>query len=246
MKKQKIKKIFKKNMIPILFLFFTMWTVFWAFTSYSIPIQSSSWTWSNWSIISFSWSYSSWYYIKNWLLEDISLTVSIVGSWFYVNSWDNSSIIWNYFKWYYYDSLYWYFKLDRSNNTYDNVRVIGSTTLCSSGYWYKLWWKAYSEVSGYINFNHSLSRFVYYCLDDEKLHWYAYWKYIWYQNFEWIWLSFVNDIADLFQNNNSNKFDNDTSIINVSREFIEEELDLLWWEINQVDPSRESIFYIIK
>jgi hypothetical protein len=231
MKKQKLKKIIKKNIVWVLFSFFIIWSVFWAFTSYLITTQSATELWSNNSIVSFTWS--------------------VWNEWYYVNDWDNSAIIWNYFTWYYYDSLFWFFKLDWSSNPNENVRISWSTSICSTWYWYKLEWKAYSEISWYIDFNYNSSTFVYYCLDDGKLHGTAYWKYIWYQDFEWIQVEVVNSVTDLTNNVSWSLFINDTTNINNSIvwwwwEEIIWWWTVLWWNVNQLIDTNESIFYIIK
>lgn len=227
MKKQnKIKKILKRNIFLMILFFFIIWTVFWAFTSTLINIQTSTGTGSNNSKISFSW----------W-----------IDAWYYVNDEDNSAIIGNYFEWYYYDNLFWFFKLDWSSNPNDNVRIVWSTSLCSTGYWYKLWWKAYSEISGYIDFNYNSTTFVYFCLDDWKLHWTSYWKYIWFQDFNWIQIWIVVDIVDLIEKvNNDTIFKNDTTSIEKSTTITSEEIETIWWDLIQIDERKESIFYIIK
>ncbi len=233
MKKNKIKKFIKLHMVLFLISFFMVWTVLGSFTSYVITSQYSDLTWSNGSNISFTWS--------TWK------------EWYYVNNRDNSAIIWNYFTWFYYDSLFWFFKLDWSPNEYDNVRIIDSTNKCSTWYWYKLWWKAYSEISWYIDFAYDDDTFVYYCLDTGELHGKAYWKYIWYQNFEWIELTIIKEVEDLTVTATATGvFINDVTTVNKSRALEPDLIPTYWWEINiwwniyQIDTTKESIFYIIK
>ena len=227
MKKQKIKKILRKNIFFVMISFFIVWTVFWAFTSFLISSQYSTDLWSNNSVISFTWT--------------------VWNEWYYVNEENNSTVIWNYFKWYYYDSLFWFFKLDWSSNTEENVKVASSTSLCDGGYWYKLSWKAYSEISWYIDFSYNSTTFVYYCLGDWLLHWTAYWKYIWFQNFDWIQVSLVADVESLIEKvNNDTIFINDTTNIETSTTITGEEIETIWWDLIQIDEKRESIFYIIK
>jgi len=207
-------------------IFFTIWTVFWSYTSYLITTQSSTNIWAYDSVVSFTWEAGK--------------------EWYYVNNDDNSAIITNYFSWYYYDSVYWYFKLDWSSDNTENVRIIWSTSMCNSWYWYKLWWKAYSELSGYIDFNYNLSTFVYYCLDDGKLHWQSYWRYIGYQDFEWIEIWVVTNIVDLIEKVSSALFTNDTTDIEKSTTVNNEDIETLWWDLIQIDDKKESLFYIIK
>lgn len=227
MKTQKINKFLQVNLYLVILSFFVVWTVFWAYTSYMITPQNALSQWSYNSIISFTWS--------TWKEG------------YYVNDKDNSSIIWNYFKWYYFDNVYWFFKLDWSSNSTDNVRILWSTTACSTWYGYKLWWKAYSEKVWFIDFNYSADTYVYYCLDDKKLHWKAYWKYIWTQSFEWIQVDVVVDVVDLVEKvNNTTIFKNDTTQIEKSTTLSQEEIKTLWWNLIQIDEKSESIFYIIK
>ncbi len=227
MKKQKIKKILINNIFFVSVSFFIVWIVFWAFTAYLITPQYSTWLWSNNSVISFTWTTNN--------------------EWYYVNDDNNSSIIWNYFQWYYYDNLFWFFKLDWSTNPDDNVKIESSTSLCWTWYWYRFSWEAYSEISGYIDFNYNSTTFVYYCLDDWELHWTAYWKYIWFQDFEWIAILIVPDVISLIEKvNNDWLFQNDTSDIEKSTTITSEEIETVWWDLIQIDPKKESIFYIIK
>ncbi len=63
----------------------------------------------------------------------------------YYNLWDNSAVIGNYFSGFYYDDIFGYFQADWSSNAWENVRIVSSTTACTTGYGYKLWWYSYSE-----------------------------------------------------------------------------------------------------
>lgn len=227
MKKQKIKKFFKRHIFSIIVSFFLFWTVFWSYTSLLIVSQQADNVWSNNSQVSFTWTTDK--------------------EWYYVNNKENSAIINNYFEWYYFDNLYWFFKLNWSSDKYKNVRIVDSTWKCSTWYWYKLWWKAYSENGGYIDFNYGLNTFVYYCLDTWTLHWSAYSSYIWYQSFEWISISVVNSITDLTNNvNKKTVFENDSSHINEPTSSNPTWFTKLGWDIYQIDVTKESIFYIVK
>lgn len=243
MKKQKIKKLlklYKKIIITLVFLlWFGVWTIFGVlFTEYEITAQTATWTWS---------------YNSKVIIEDES-----TGSWaYYVNQRNNSTIIWNSFSGYYYDSVYWYFKLDWSEDINDNVRIVDSTNKCSTWYWYKLDWFALWWWAWFIDFWHNSNTFVYYCLDDNKMYGTAYWKHIWYQDFEWISLEILVDVETLvehvtedtiFINDNSKiddiilptwKISNLPKTSNASN-------NQLWWDVFNIDDTKESIFYIIK
>lgn len=227
MKKQKIKKFFSRYVYSIISSFFIFWTVFWAYTSFLITSQTADALGSSDSQISFLWTTSR--------------------QWYYVNNEDNSAVINNYFEWYYYDSLFWYFKLDWSTNSSNNVRIIDSTWKCPSWYWYKLWWKAYSDNGWFIDFNYNDDTFVYYCLNDWKLHWKSFSSNIWYQSFEWIEIALINDVIDLYEAvNNDSVFENDTTTINDTTPVNTSNDSNIWWDVLQLDITKESIFYIIK
>ncbi|MDD2870498.1 MAG: hypothetical protein PHS49_00780 [Candidatus Gracilibacteria bacterium] len=227
MKKQQIKKFFVNNIYIVITSFFILGTVFGAYTSYQISPQLATNTGSYDNVISF--------------------TGTIGNEGYYVNNKDNSSIIGNYFKGYYYDDVYGYFKLDWSTDSIENVKIVGSTTACSTGYGYKLGGKAYSEMSGYIDFNYNSNTFVYYCLDDGKLHGKAYGKYIGYQDFEGIDINIVVDVVSLVEKvSNTSLFQNDTTNVDSINNLTPEERQALGGNIIQFDDKKESIFYIIK
>ncbi len=138
-------------------------------TSDTFISQSSTGLWSNNSVIS-----TEFYARPSW------------SGAYYINRWNNSSVIWNYFEGFYYDSILWYFELDWSNNQNENVRIIGSTSLCPNSYWYKLWGYSYSPHFWYMDFDFNQNTFVYYCEEDSSLRWYAYNSFNWFQNFAWI------------------------------------------------------------
>lgn len=224
--------------------------------TWSILWQKSTWTWSNSSAISFKDpSVLTWSWWTS-LQEDFK--------WYYVNRDNDSTIIGNYLRWYYYDTTYWFFKLDWSNNPNRNVRFVASVNLCGEWYGYKLSWYAkwvqtehnnWWSYIWFINFEYNTDIFVYYCESDKKLHWYAYSRDLWFQNFEWIWfeirseLLLTEDLPSIINNNNKNSlYVNDFSSIN-----IEEDLNvpyLSWqyvqWDLFDLQKWKESIFYIIK
>lgn len=153
----------------------------------------------------------------------------------YANVNGNSSIIGNEIRWEYFDTKYGSFKLDWSSNPRENVRFIGSTSKCSSGYGYKIWGKAYSQNAWYITFNKSESEFVYYCENDNSLHGKAYSPYIGYQDFEGLQFSLVSGIQT-YTDTKSDIFVNDTTDIT----------ELKWMFINHFQDTQGSSFYIIK
>ena len=110
----------------------------------------------------------------------------LTGAASYINKNNDSDIIENYFTGAYYDSQFEFFQLNWSTDTTKNVRIIGTTGKCSSGYGYKLGWFAYNDQAGFVRFDFSDSLYVYYCQSDKKLHGYAYSEHIGFQNFEWI------------------------------------------------------------
>ena len=62
----------------------------------------------------------------------------LTGAASYINKNNDSDIIENYFTGAYYDSQFELFQLNWSTDTTKNVRIIGTTGKCSSGYGYKL------------------------------------------------------------------------------------------------------------
>ena len=241
MKKQKRKFFFTFYKKVIFILIFVLWFSLWiafavvVFKETIIVNQTASWTWSYNSKISFR-------------------TEAITPTWtwaYYINQWNNSSIIWNSFSGYYYDSIYWYFKLDWSSDIEDNVRITESTNKCTTGYWYKLDWKAKWWWAGFIDFWYDDNTFVYYCMDDNKMYGRSYGEYIWYQDFEWITLEILPDVESLVEYvtekdifiNDKSTIDNITSPTWKTSNAWNNEL---WWDKFDIDDTKESIFYIIK
>lgn len=253
-KKQKINKIKsfklltdKKNKTLVSFLIalsLTVWVVFAAtWVELFISKQSSLNRWSNNSLISFStWSTTT----------------------HYINEGNNSTIIWNYLKGYYYDSVFWYFRLDWSSDKKENVRIVWTTSKCTSWFGYKLWWKAkwvYStawldigadlDSAWYIDFDHNSSTFVYYCEVDKSLHWKWYSRWIWYQDFEWIWFEVVVDwTSETIFTWSTDIFINDNTDLDQIKVFTGSDsnvsTDELLWEKYHFDTTKGSLFYIIK
>jgi len=188
-----------------------------------------------------------------------SSIISVDSNLEYINKGNNSSVIGNYFSWYYYDSVLWYFETDFLPNPNENVRVVGSSPLCATGYGYKLWWYAYSSYFGFVDFDYSSDIHVYYCVSDEELHGFAYSESNGFQNFEWISFPIESlGTTPTVAPTSSWAFTNDESgILNPEIE------DTSWapeWNADdsnftpntiqtdtfQIDIDKESLFYIIK
>lgn len=211
-KKWKVKKYFFLKAIIVLFMY--IWIAYWALY-FDISPQTSTSDWSNNSRIKFSyWTGGITRYV----------------------TWDNSTVLWNHFEGFYYNSVFWFFELDWSGDKNDNVRIVSSTDKCWTWYGYKIGWYAYSEYSGLIDFDYNNDVFVYYCENDQWLHWYAYLEHIWFQSFEWIKFAVIPAIAVNPNNTWTWLFVNDVSDIN----------QLKWKYIDNLEDTNESIFYIIK
>ena len=164
----------------------------------------------------------------------------------YYNQQDNSTIIGNFLEWFYYDSLYGMFEMDWSTEQDNNVRIISSTPACATGYWYKFWWYAKSDMIGLINFNFSDSTYVYYCEDDQMLHGYAYSAYAWFQSFEWIQFTINPTVEEVETATWSTIFLNDTTKISQPNIWNQNTNTFIGWDIIELDDDKETIFYIIK
>lgn len=180
----------------------------------------------------------------------VTTSYGVSGDTYYVNKWDNSTAVWNYFQWFYHDSVLWFFELDWSTNPSENVRVVDSTSECTTGYWYKLGWYSYNPYYGFMDFDYSDSIFVYYCINDGSLHGYAYNKYIGFQNFEWITFNLFPTVSTAFENPSSSIFVNDvtdiTDIESYTWSSSNKDYNTIWWEQYGLDDTQESTFYIIK
>ncbi len=235
MKKNKILQIFKIKANA--FLFFCLfvgiaWAVWNDVISDYIPAQQPWFPWSSSSLISFT-------------VEPGELPAAA-----YINKWNNSTIIWNYFQWYYYDDMFGFFKLDWSSNANDNVRVVSATSKCTSSYGYKLWWYAYSADFWFIDFDHNKDIFVYYCEADKQLYGYGYSKTLWFQNFTWIEFEIIPNVQTIVENTSTWVFVNDSTRIESIQTYTGTtsnfDYNSIWWDINEFDTTKESIFYIIK
>ncbi|NDK09898.1 hypothetical protein GW846_03905 [Candidatus Gracilibacteria bacterium] len=188
----------------------------------------------------------------------ISTNSSWSGALSYVNKGDNSSVIGNYFTGIYYDSVYGFFKTDWSSTPSENVRVIDSTSKCSSGYGYKLGGFAKSEDFGYVDFDYNSNIYVYYCVSDGALHGYSYSLNNGFQNFEGIAFEiqkqasnpsanpsgtgvFVNDESTITQPGTNSLTPNEGNAINSN--FTPETIQNDSFKFESVN---ESLFYIIK
>lgn len=224
------------------FLLITFVVVFFSGVSFADNVshiftwQSATSNGSNNSLISVGAPYTSW-----------SDTLK------YINKWENSSIIWNYFEGYYYDSIYGYFKVDHLPNKQENIRITWATSKCPTGYWYKLWWYAYSDYYGFIDFDYNSNVFVYYCLSDWVLHWHAYNETLWFQNFEGITFPIKVEPTRVAELTSTGVFINDESqIIDQERNVVESaensnfSKSTIQNDVFEFDVDKESLFYIIK
>ncbi len=57
---------------------------------------------------------------------------------YYINKNNDSEAVGNYFSGSYYESQFGFFRLNWSEDMSKNVRIVGSTNKCPSGYGYKL------------------------------------------------------------------------------------------------------------
>ena len=219
--------------------------------------------------ISLSFAYDKiWEYIKT-QSSNSRITVSKHLTTYYVNKNNDYNAIWDYLKGYYYDSVYWYFRLDWSDDLNNNVHFSSKfswdSTKCSSGTWYTLSWFAYSKYYWYINFDYWT--WVYYCVNDNKLHWFAYSDHLWYQSFEGIKFNIIdhkeiktpdiNDKYDINSDTTTKKYDSK------NRKIKENSLDptnnnwnnknIGWWDKYIIDTIKqeklkpnENSFWIIK
>ena len=230
MKKNKILQIFTIKAQAFLLFCFFVWiasAVWGDVMSQIIPTQSASSLWSNNSIIQFTSSDAR-----------------------YMNKWNNSTIIWNYFEWYYYDSMFWFFRLDWTNNPTQRVSIVWATAACVTSYGYKLGWYAYSPDFWFMDFDYNNDIFVYYCVWDKELRGYGYSKTLWFQNFEWIWFEIIPTVRTDAENTSTWIFVNDTTNIESIQIYpwstSNFDYNSIWWDINEFDTTKESIFYIIK
>ena len=164
----------------------------------------------------------------------------------YWNAGNNSTVIGNYFKWYYHDSVFWYFKLDWSTDSSENVNITKSTSACSTWYGYKLGWYAYSEYFWFMDFDYNSNIFVYYCVDDNELHGHAYNDNIWFQNFEGIVFDVLPNVGTITENTSTGVFVNDNTKINFPNFWDGNINSYISGDMIQLEDDKESIFYIIK
>ncbi len=230
-------KIKFKNLIAYMaIIFFIVFAIqaYAADVSYQIPTQNATQSWSSNSFINIDTSWSQ------------SLK--------YVNKWDNSSIIGNYFSGLYYDTNLGFFKTDWSTNQAENVRIVGSSALCSTWYGYKLGWYAYSDDFGFVDFDYNSQIFVYYCENDSSLHGYSYSLNNWLQNFEGITFQIQTQASNPWSDpTGNNQFVNDSTTVtndgdvndpsSINSNFTPTSIQNDSFEFEAVN---ESLFYIIK
>jgi len=228
-KAQKSHSFTKRVKITSLLLWISFfWYVFWEdVVSQIIPAQTATGTGSNNSIV--------------------EITTNDAD---YINKGNNSTVIGNYFNGYYYDSIYGFFQLDKLKATGENVRIVGSTSACGTGYGYKLWGYAYSNYFGFMDFNYNSSIFVYYCESDKKLHGYAYNEDLGFQNFEGIGFEIIPSVSTVAEVSGTGVFVNDTTELTTIQTFTGStsnfDYNSILWDTANLDATQESIFYIIK
>ncbi len=183
--------------------------------------------------------------------------VYVDGNLHYVNKWENSSVIHNYFTGVYYDTRFWDFRVDWSSNEIQNVRIVASTGKCANGYGYQLWGYAKSDMVWFVDFDYNTDIFVYYCLSDQKLHWYAYSDQVGFQNFEGISFPIGLDIpiveiwvswTGTFVNNTltPNQWTTSWVLWTVNAENSNFSDDSVQHDLFQLETEKENTFYIIK
>ena len=242
MEKNKNKKFFLiKIIFFILFIWFLTGTIYWFDIIWDyIKKQFSVGTWTNSNQISFSNKKTT----------------------YYINEWNDNILENNHFVWYYYDNIYWFFRLDWSSNSSNNVHisneVVTNIGSCNNGL--KLKWKAYSTFVWYIDFNHNSSIYVYYCKDDDTLYWKSYSNTLWTQIFNWIKIKKIeinNEINDIIDNK---AIVNDNVIIkentyNSNNNNYYNNNNIWWWDRFELEKNikeniefknNENTFWIIK
>lgn len=247
MKNSKKKKFFIGKIILLTFII-----TFWTWITYWID---SIWDYIKTQIATWSWSNSNTTTISRWAKTT-----------YYINKDNNNNYLGDYLRWFYYDNIYWYFRLDWSSDLTESVHfenwpiVINYpwNSICNN--WYKLWWKAYSKYVWFINFNFDASTFVYYCKDDNSLHWHTNSISLWRQSFEWIQFRTIktNEIQKIEDNstfkNNSNLI-KDKDTYDTSNNNFDNNESIWWWDKFEIERTEiiewrwkynESIFWIIK
>ena len=186
------------------------------------------------------------------------ITVSRIKTTYYINVDEDTILTNDQLRWFYYDNIFWYFRLDWSDDLNKNVHISSSSSQviwsCSKAW--KFAWKAYSKYVWFIDFQYNSSHFVYYCEDDNKLYWKAYSKNLGSQVFDWIHIRQViktpvqeiNDIPDFSNEDNEIKENTiDTTIKNYK------DWNIWWWDWYEIEKSDlqtdfpdENTFWIIK
>ena len=241
MKKNKKKKFFSKKRFFSkiwIFSFITILSLIWVYAIDTIwdyiKTQTSTWTWTNQNKITFSKHKTT----------------------YYINKDDDNILIWDMLRWYYYDNIYWYFRLDWSQNSSDNVHITNETVsnwACTE--WYKFSWKAYSKYMWYINFNYSSSIFVYYCKTDNKIYWDTYSTNLWKQNLDWIKINLrekqiIDNIEQKVEIQDDNQYIEDDNTIDWTNKNWNN--NNIWgWDKYEIENSNTekldwNVFWIIK
>ncbi len=165
----------------------------------------------------------------------------------YINAGNDSTVIGNFLSGSYYDDAYGSFITNWSSNPSLNVRIVGTTTRCQSGYGYQLGGYAKSDVGGFIDFDTSATNFVYYCEATGQLYGFAYSNTLGWQNFSGIQLSTASssNIVTNLNRTNDPFFVTTSSTANQSPSNPTDPF-AIQGDIQSLDNGKESTFYIVK
>jgi len=243
MKKNKKKKFFSIKIFFLkisLFIIITFFSIIWI--TYAIDViwdyiktQISTWTWTNSNKIIFSNKKTT----------------------YYINKDDDNILIWDQLRWYYYDNIYWYFRLDWSQDLARNVYINDwpyNIWWCNEAYSFT--WSAYSKYMWYIDFYYDSNNFVYYCNDDDKkiIYWTGYTELLWKQIFDWIKINIrkkqiINDITEKVITQDDNNYIENTGSIQSNYNWNNNNIwggDKYEIENSTINKLEWNVFWIIK
>ena len=243
MKKNKKKKFFSKkrffSKISLVIIFFIslVWItyaidVIWDY----IKTQISTWTWTNSNKITFSKKKTT----------------------YYINKDDDDILTWDQLRWYYYDNIYWYFRLDWSQDTSKNVYINSwPTNIWSCNEAYSFTWSAYSKYMWYMKFYYDSNNFVYYCKDDKTVYWTWYTQNLWKEIFDWIKINIkekqvIDNITEKVENQDDNNYIEDNN--SIKNNYNWNNNNIWGWDKYKIENTKvgdfnktwENVFWIIK
>lgn len=233
-KKNDFKKIIFPILIFISYISFVYWVdVIWDY----IKTQQAIWTWTN----------------------NNKITFSRIKTTYYINKDNDNNLTWDQLRWFYYDNIYWYFRLDWSDDLDKNVHISSNSPITITWKCNKAWkfsWKAYSKYVWYINFNYDSNYYVYYCEDDWKLYWYAYDDNLGSQPMNEIKININNQNQEIQNIDDINNYTQDNRVIkeNTIDSTIRNYRDYNiggwdWYEIENTSSwnvINDNIFWIVK